>query len=140
MTNREIKDIIAQGNYLFLDDYRVPLDCANYMHRRGVDCRIYHEEWHIVRSYGQFINFIKENGLPSIISFGYDLADSAELRETLPIEDWFNLEEGREWNGLDCVIWLIQYCTSQQVKLPGWIVHSVNPDGIDRIEDLLKNS
>ena len=47
---------------LFLDDWRIPRDCATYMWQRKVDCRIFHEEWDVVRSYGQFVAWI---GLPN---------------------------------------------------------------------------
>lgn len=60
---------------LFLDDIRVPLDCpkAHYMSYRKIDLRIYHEDWVIVRSHGQFVKWIQENGLPNLISFDHDL-------------------------------------------------------------------
>ncbi len=123
---------------LFLDDLRDPIECAMYMYLRA-DCRIYHEEWEIVRSYGQFINSIKLNGLPDLISFDYDLADDAKLRENLPIEEWFNLDKNIEYNGLDCVKWLIKYCSDKNLELPNFVVHSSNPDGTKYLNKLLLN-
>ena len=85
---------------LFLDDYRMPIDCANYMYRKNVDCRIYHKEWNIVRSYWQFVKWIEENELPDFISFDHDLGDVVELKEELPIEQCFDLENKKEYTGM----------------------------------------
>jgi hypothetical protein len=124
---------------LFLDDHRVPPDCAQYMYSRGVNCTVYHEEWVIVRSYGQFIKWIEENGLPDLIAFDHDLADVPELKETLPLEEWFDLENSREYTGMDCARWLANYCSQKGLKLPEYSVHSMNPQGYLDIKDYLKN-
>ena len=124
---------------LFLDDYRMPIDCASYMYRKGVDCKIYHKEWHIVRSYIQFINWINKNGLPDFISFDHDLADVFELKEELPIEQWFDFDNNREYTGMDCAKWLVNYCLDNNKSLPRFVVHSANPSGMANIEGLLNN-
>lgn len=124
---------------LFLDDYRMPIDCATYMYRKNVDCRIYHKEWSIVRSYWQFVKFIEENGLPDFISFDHDLADVVELKEELPIEQWFDLANNKEYTGMDCAHWLVNYCLDNNKQLPNYIVHSSNPAGTENIEGLLKS-
>lgn len=122
---------------LFLDDWRYPIDCAKYMYRFGVDCKIYHEKWVIVRSYGDFIRQINLNGLPNIISFDYDLADVDELRESLNIEDWFNLKENIEYNGFDCAKFLISYCIKNNLNLPKCFIHSSNVEGSKKIKNIL---
>lgn len=122
---------------LFLDDYREPIDCASYMYRRGVDCKIYHEKWEIVRSAGEFTRHILLNGLPDIISFDHDLTDVEELKERLPISDWYDIEQQRELTGLDCAKFLVDYCIDNKKPLPVCVVHSVNPDGAKNIESVL---
>lgn len=122
---------------LFLDDWRIPRDCATYMWQRKVNCTIFHEEWEIVRSYGQFINWIETNGLPDLVSFDYDLADVDELKVELEIEEWFSLNENRVWTGFDCVIYLLNYCKENNKEFPNYIIHSVNPDGVEKIKKLL---
>ncbi len=124
---------------LFLDDYRVPKDCASYMYQRGQNVLIYHEDWEIVRSYKQFCDWITKNGLPDIISFDHDLADVHELKESLVIDEWFDLTENREYTGMDCAKWLVNYCLDNKLELPNFIVHSANPAGCDNINGLLKN-
>lgn len=114
---------------LFLDDWREPVLCATYMHRRGVDCRIYHEDFIIVRSYGQFIKTILEKGLPKFVSFDYDLADVEELKETLPVDEWFDIINDRNYNGLDCAHFMIKFCTEKNLSFPKYAIHSDNVDG-----------
>lgn len=125
--------------YLFLDDYRVPTDCAQYMYRKGIDCRLYHQDWIIVRSYIDFVEYINNNGLPDLISFDHDLADDFTLRENLDVNKWFNVLENREYTGMDAAKWLINYCIDNNLKLPQYIVHSSNPSGYENIKGLLDN-
>jgi hypothetical protein len=124
---------------LFLDDLRVPLDCpkAQYMSYRKIDLRIYHEEWDIVRSHGQFVKWIEENGLPDLVSFDHDLGDETNLKEVLPIEEWFDIDNDREYNGMDSAKFLVNYCIDNNLKLPEFAVHSANPSGYENIKGLL---
>lgn len=124
---------------LFLDDYRQPIDCASYMYRKGVDCKIYHKEWNIVKSYGQFINWINQNGLPDFISFDHDLNDLEELQESLEKNEWFDSISNKEYTGMDCAKWLVNYCLDNNKSLPKFAVHSANPCGASNIEGLLNN-
>jgi hypothetical protein len=133
------KDVIPPPVLLFLDDARIPIDCATYMYRRGVDCKIYHKDWQIVRSYLQFIKWIEENGLPDFISFDHDLGDAPELRKSLPIEQWFDLENNREYTGMDCAKWLVNYCLDNDKPLPEYAVHSANTAGTKNIDGLFKS-
>ncbi len=121
---------------LFLDDYRLPVDCATYMYLRQVDCKIYHKEWVIVRSRGQFVEWIERNGLPEFISFDYDLCDATQLKEELPVEEWFDAENNREYNGLDCATWLVEHCHKNNKPLPGYAIHSANPAGVESLKNL----
>lgn len=132
-------NVLLPAVLLFLDDYRMPIDCASYMYRKNVDCRIYHKEWSIVRSYWQFVKWIKKNGLPDFISFDHDLADVVELKEELPIEQWFDLENNKEYTGMDCAKWLVNYCLDNDKPLPKYAVHSANPAGAENIEGLFQS-
>lgn len=118
---------------LFLDDWRTPLDCATYMYQRGVNCTIYHEQWVVVRSYGDFVTHITDNGIPERISFDYDLDDVYELRETLPIHYWFDIDNNRSYTGLDCAKWLLKKSLD---KIPEIIIHSANPDGVVELKKI----
>ena len=68
---------------LFLDDFRMPEDTFNYM-----PLPIYNiVDWHIVRSYQAFIDYIQYAGVPKIISFDHDLGalSSQSTRSLAPI-------------------------------------------------------
>ena len=102
-----------------------------------IDLRIYHEEWEIVRSHGQFINWIMENGLPDLISFDHDLTDDDNLKEELNIEEWFDIDNNKDYTGMDSAKWLINYCVDNNLRLPQYVVHSANPVGYENIKELL---
>lgn len=106
---------------LFLDDLRMPIDCISYMHLRTAHYELYKEEWIIVRNYSDFIFWIEKNGLPDLISFDHDLGDEYEGHPS----------------GMECAKWLVEYCLDNQLKLPGWLVHSANPAGTENIKGLL---
>lgn len=104
---------------LFLDDVRDSIDCAEYMHRRIGNVKIYHENWDIVRNYKQFISYIKNNELPEIISFDHDL--------------------GTKKDGKNCAEFLVNYCIDNKKELPKCFIHSWNPIGIKKIENCLND-
>ena len=60
---------------LFLDDVRVPFDCAKYMRPDDLKYMYEDEEWDIVRTYNDFVGYIEHFGVPDLISFDHDLAD-----------------------------------------------------------------
>jgi hypothetical protein len=126
---------------LFLDDLRIPSDCLtiHYMPYRIHDLSIYNEEWDIVRSHGQFLKWIETNGLPGFVSFDHDLGNSTNLREVLPIWEWFDIDNNREYTGMDSAKWLVNYCIDNDLKLPEFAVHSANPSGYENINVLLKS-
>lgn len=72
-----------------------------------------------LRSYGAFVAYITEQGLPDFISFDNDL--------------------GEVESGYDCAKWLVDYCIGHQKILPDFVVHSQNPVGKENIEKLLGN-
>ena len=78
-------------------------------------CGIY---W--VKTQSEFENYIKENGLPDLISFDNDLG----------------IGNGE---GYDCAKWLVNYCLDNNVGLPQWFVHSANPVAKENISKLFEN-
>ncbi|MDH6252549.1 hypothetical protein M2347_002276 [Chryseobacterium sp. H1D6B] len=112
---------------LFLDDVRYPLEAYHYT-KEDIFLR---KDWHIVRNYEQFINRIKDNGLPEMISFDHDLGD----------EHYLNSDslEYTEKTGYDCAKWLIEYCMDHYLDLPKFYSHSMNPVGKERIIGILVN-
>ena len=128
---------------LFLDDFRIPLDCIPYMHTRiGKMNPIYLEkDWIIVRDYEAFVMYITNNGLPDVISFDHDLAEEHYAPDTRwqDYDNWENEQKFKFKTGHDCAKWLVDYCIENKKKLPLFIVHSMNPAGTENIRAYLAN-
>jgi len=112
---------------LFLDDIRTPEAAFEYT----LNPLYNSENWEIVRSYDQFVKFVTENGLPSMVSFDHDLAD-AHYHESMYQDGKVYmkyLETTSEKTGHDCVKWLVEYCMDKKAEFPMWYIHSMNPVG-----------
>lgn len=83
------------------------------------DVRACPENFILVTSYEEFVNFIKDDRWPNFISFDHDL--------------------GIGKTGFDCAKFLVDYCLDNHLDLPKFVVHSQNPVGKLNIESLLKN-
>lgn len=120
---------------LFLDDFRIPMDCILHC-LVPINIRsIYNSsDWVIVRNYKEFVDFIVESGMPDFISFDHDLAD-IHYSQDFSNPDAINVEK----TGYDCAKWLINYCMDNNLKLPNFVVHSQNPVGKKNIESILFN-
>ncbi len=112
---------------LFLDDIRYPIDAYHYT-KQDIFLR---KDWHIVRNHEQFVNRILEKELPEMISFDHDLADQHYTDQ--------GSQEYVEKTGYDCAKWLVEYCMDNDVDLPKFYCHSMNPVGKNNIESLLNN-
>lgn len=95
---------------LFIDDERYP----------------FQNDFIIVRSYDEAVDYITINGIPVYISFDHDL--------------------GTEKTGMDILKWLCNYSLDNDISLNnmGFYVHSQNPIGRDNLygyfQSFLKNS
>jgi len=103
-----------------------------------------------VKSYQEFVDWIKKSGLPDAICFDHDLADT----HYQPAKHWdpkhpdhepmdYNLwEKGqafKEKTGMDCAKWLVEYCLDNSIALPPYNIQSANPAGKANIDGLLKS-
>lgn len=128
--------------YLFLDDVRMPYEVGNYIYPVRLRPMYRQKSWKIVRDYEEFVEYIEKNGLPDVVSFDHDLADSHYAPEHL----WTDYEKSKEWQdnqihtektGYDCAKWLVDYCIENNINLPDYYCHSMNPVGKDKILNLL---
>lgn len=85
---------------LYLDDVRNPQTAG----------------WNVVRSFDEFVAFIREHGVPDVISFDHDLGDNVPT-------------------GMDCAKWMVE----NDYPVRDFNVHSANPVGKANIEGLLRN-
>jgi hypothetical protein len=131
---------------LFLDDIHNPPDVANLKNTNAKDRERYRKyNWVIVRNYDDFVNTIKEKGLPDIVSFDHDL--SPEHYEILfSDENWFKSENEeiildydkfQIKTGYHAAEWLMEYCSNTYNHIPICLVHSQNDVGKKNIINLL---
>jgi hypothetical protein len=120
---------------LFLDDFRYPGDAFNYT----FDSVFSKLKWEIVRSHEEFVKFIEENykdgRFPALIAFDHDLDDAHYEHITGEIP----YEEMTEKTGMHSAKWLIDFCIDNNLQLPEYRVHSMNPVGRANIRSLLEN-
>jgi hypothetical protein len=122
---------------LFLDDVRNPIDCSLYMR----PANIYLEDWDVVRTYNEFIDYITKNGVPDEISFDHDLADEHYNPSMYESKEKYGKksESFREKTGYDCAKWLAEYCIKNIIPMPKCYVHSMNPVGRENIQSVLNS-
>ena len=120
---------------LFLDDIRNPKDCANGLVPTNLNKFYWEDDWFIVRTHNEFVDWISKNGLPDFISFDHDLADEHYVMDFSRILDAIPLEK----TGYDSAKWLGNYCMDRKLKLPSYVVHSQNPVGKANIIGYLTN-
>ena len=86
------------------------------------------ESFDLARSYDEAVLFVKENGIPTFISFDHDLGVD-ENEKLLP-------------TGFDFAKWLVEMDMDNIYKFPenfSFNVHSANPVGKANIEGYLNN-
>lgn len=125
---------------IFLDDVRIPLEAFDYTK----DMEYLEDKWIIVRSYDEFVDYITQrwNGekkLPVLISWDHDLGN--EHYENVPLSENETIDYSKftEKTGMDAAKWLVDFCIDNNVKLPKYKVHSMNPAGAKNILSLLQN-
>jgi hypothetical protein len=100
---------------LFLDDLR----SIDMVYDKAME-----EDFDIVRSYNEFVEYILKNGLPDFISFDNDLGLD-EKGEVAP-------------DGYAAAKWLV-YKSNLDLKNLKFAVHSANPVAAEQIRGLLNN-
>jgi hypothetical protein len=119
---------------LFLDDVR---------EIRQVYARTNTQEWFLAKNYAEFVKCISNHGLPIFISFDHDLAHEHYRQSMYDSDKHYNeyYTDGtfKEKTGYDCAKWLVEYCLDNNLDLPKWACHSMNPIGKQNIESVLQN-
>lgn len=110
--------------YLFLDDIRVPKNVTWK--------KIPNYDWIIVRTYDQFVNIVRNKGLPSFICYDHDLGYEHYGDQNIDYSKY------KEKTGYDCAKWMIEYCEKNKFKHPNYIVHSMSPVGGRNIESVIE--
>jgi hypothetical protein len=125
--------------YLFLDDFRMPSDCFQYM----FDGRYCEENWVVVKSHKEFVLVVEHKwrfGLfPSLISFDHDLASEHYCGEMFDGLDAYNdvVLSFKIPTGMESAEWFKQFCSKNSIDIPECLIHSMNPAGAKRIQNVL---
>jgi len=114
--------------YLFLDDIRAVADVKW--------CNLPAQNYVIVRNYDQFVDYITKHGLPIYITFDHDLGFEHYPRGAQTGKEVIEYDKYTEKTGYHCARWLVDYCITNDVKLPQWNVHSMNVVGRKNIISL----
>jgi hypothetical protein len=141
---------------LFLDDIHNPRDVANLKKTTVKDRERYRKYgWVIVRSYDDFVNTIKNKGVPDIVSFDHDLApehyeilfsnenwSKGEKKIILDTDDWsdeiiLDYDKFKIKTGYHAAEWLVEYCNNTGNNMPICLIHSQNDVGRKNIINLL---
>jgi hypothetical protein len=132
-----------ESRRLFLDDERLPVDCTAYMTGRCPDVNIYNENWFVVRSFKEFVEWIQQHGLPDVVSFDHDIAIE---HYGIPFDEWVpglyasTLERWQaEPTGYNAALYLVHYCLEENKPLPTCLIHTMNTVGRENIEQALKD-
>lgn len=97
--------------------------------------------WDVVRSYDEFVKYIKNNPMPKLISFDHDLADvhykvflspETEAEQQAAWTEYHERDE-REMTGYDCLKWLCEYCHDNSVIFPQILIHTMNTVGYNNM-------
>lgn len=126
---------------LWLDDLRSPFeqDWMNWLAQYSPIEQPYEVVW--VKSYEQFVDWIKKNELPDGIAWDYDLGSDIAREK---VKNGMSKTQARKEkrgtkNGLQCAKWLIEYCRENKFELPPYVMQSANEDGKKLIDELLKS-
>ena len=129
---------------LFLDDLRLPT--TNHAYMDSEMKKVLSEgQWHTVRNYEDFSQWIISNGLPDFVMFDHDLEYQCVVDNPKLVNDNEIVINGQchyerdEPNGVACAKWLINYCEKRNLSLPPYLCHSQNHYGKREILELLDN-
>lgn len=130
---------------LFLDDYRVPMDCIVHMYDRiGLLNSVYRDDkWVVLRNYPDFVRAInKYKGAVTHISFDHDLADGHYNQNMQEGTINYDSEDfsGNDFNktGYHAALYLKKVYVEHQLALPIILVHTMNSVGRKNIEEVFE--
>ena len=115
---------------LFLDDERKPIDAYYYTKKS-----IYQEGyWDVVKNFDEFKNYILNNEIPEIISLDHDLTND---HYRYAFAKYIPYDEVRGKTGYHCLLWLILYCENNGIEMPEILIHTMNVEGQNNMNNLI---
>ena len=118
---------------LFLDDIRNPIDVLTYISDDVYEAL----KWRVVRSYDEFIQYIIDNGMPSLISLDHDLADEHYI--AFQNKSDMKYRDFNEKTGYEALKWVCTHVLDNNIKIPKVKFHSQNTVGVLNMSSYLTN-
>ena len=120
-------------NYLlFLDDFR-PIDAVRFPSEYDLTPKI------LARNYNEFVETIQKSGVPTVVSFDFDLSVDAIKEHVLSLKrGYINYDNIKSKTGLDCAKFLVGYCKENKVPFPVYFIHSQNALGARDIKKYIE--
>lgn len=132
--------IMISKTLLWLDDLRSPFekDWIEWLSKNSPIEQPYEVIW--VKSYHEFVQWIKQNGLPTAVSWDHDLGTDLAIEK---VSKGMSKRQARREkrgtkSGMDACKWLVEYCLDKNLKMPPYSIQSANPAGKENIDGLLK--
>jgi hypothetical protein len=97
------------------------------------DVRPAPEGWELVKSYGEFVDWVTANGVPDVVSFDHDLAPEHYDPNWDDPDRKINYPAMKEPTGYDCAKYLVKVGFPKLVR-----VHSWNVAGAANIANLFR--
>jgi hypothetical protein len=126
---------------LFIDDVRMPNVAYLYGQRKNLidESRIPQGSWDIVRSYDEFADYIRKNGVPLTISFDNDLCeDHVKYYFEAVASGVFEWRGASPKMGIHCLELILNICKNNEMPLPKIFIHSANHFGRAEMEAMLE--
>lgn len=138
--NEKENDYLFKVKKLLLDDD--PIRTPEFIFEYTKNDIYTYPNWDVVRNYDEFVQYIKDNGVPRVFSADHDLADVHYKVFLTPDtiegrrEAWANyhtLTDTHEMTGYDCLKWLIDYCHDNDIVFPVLFIHTKNNVGYENM-------
>lgn len=129
---------------LFLDDMREVRHAQLHDFRKTLTqvSGIPASKWDIVRSYAEFVEWIRYNGIPSVVSFDIDLDPYSEVdkQDSMHCRGYYDHNELVQKTGCHCAEYLVDRCKELQHPLPEYYVHSANALGRPIVKGIMESA
>lgn len=112
--------------YLYLDDFRDKPELPGFDVTK-------------VASFGQFVEYLEQQGMPDVVSFDYDLGlpvAIAAQKEGMSKRK-AKLLKRHVPTGADCAQYMVEFIADKKIKYPFILVHSQNKDGREKIKAII---
>ena len=118
--------------YLFLDDQRHPSRVNWIILPQNV-------AWTIARSYEEFVDTIRKQGLPKFVTYDCDLCQE-HYNAFFSLKEKYVLQyhEFQKKCGIHCVEHLLKLCKRQKVPHPEFLAHTLNHYAKEFIERMIQ--